>query len=112
FVERNPVRRQAAAQAQRWRWGSCFVRDSRGHELRPLLADWPVPRPRNWPDLVNAPQPPEEEAAMKLHITRGRPLGNEAWASRTAALLGLEQSLRPRGRPPGWRKQDDETSPT
>jgi hypothetical protein len=45
-----------------------------------------------------------EVAAMKLHITRGRPLGDEAWIARTAKALGLQQTLRPRGRPPGWRK--------
>jgi hypothetical protein len=49
-----------------------------------------------------------EVGAMKLHITRGRPLGDEAWIVRTAKALGLEQTLRPRGRPPGWRKPESE----
>jgi hypothetical protein len=56
---------------------------------------------RRW----NQPQSPQEEAAMKHHIDRGSPLGAEDWARRTAAALNLERTLRPRGCPPGWRKQ-------
>jgi putative transposase len=104
YVERNPLRAKLVKRAEQWRWGSCFVRQTRPHELRPLLADWPVPRPRDWLDRVNTPQTPAEEAAMKLHIGRGRPLGGDAWARRTAMTLGLGHTLRPRGRPKGWRK--------
>lgn len=104
YVERNAVRAGLATRAERWRWGACFVREHRGHELRPLLADWPVPRPRSWLERVNKPQTPAEEAAMKLHIARGRPLGDERWISHVAKALGLQQTLRPRGRPTGWRK--------
>jgi putative transposase len=103
YVERNPVRAGCVARAERWRWGSCFVRQHREHELRPLLADWPVSRPSNWLARVNAPQTPEEQAALKLHVDRSRPFGSEQWTARTVRLLGLEQTLRPRGRP-GWRK--------
>ena len=38
-------------------------------------------------------------------IRRNRPVGSEAWVERTPGALGLEQSLRPRGRPVGWRKR-------
>jgi hypothetical protein len=38
-------------------------------------------------------------------IKRNRPVGREAWVEQTARALGLEQSLRPRGRPVGWRKR-------
>ena len=103
YVERNPVRPGLATRAERWPWGACHVRESRNHELRPLLAAWPVTKPRNWLDRVNTPMTAAEVAAMKLHITRGRPLGDEAWIARTAKALGLEQTLRPRGRPPGWK---------
>lgn len=104
YVERNPVRAKLARRAEQWRWGSCFVRGDRKHPMRAMLADWPIDRPRNWAEWVNTPQTPEEEAAMKSHIARGRPLGDPAWTLRTAQSLRLEQTLRPRGRPPGWRK--------
>src|ERR1700722_15051903 len=37
YVERNPVRAGKVKEAQEWPWGSCFVRQSRRHELRDLL---------------------------------------------------------------------------
>ena len=107
YVERNAVRPTLArrAQDQDWRWGSAFVRQSRSHELHPLLADWPVPRPANWLKLVNTPFTDAECKAVREHIERSRPMGGEAWVKRTAKALGAEQTLRPRGRPPGWRKR-------
>ena len=104
YVQRNPLRAKLVKSAERWPWGSCFVREHRSHDLYPLLADWPVERPPRWLATVNQPQTPQEEAAMKHHIDRGSPLGAETWARRTAIALNLEQTLRPRGRPPGWRK--------
>jgi len=44
-VERNPVRAGLARLAEDWPWGSCHVRHHRGHDLYPLLSDWPVDRP-------------------------------------------------------------------
>jgi hypothetical protein len=38
-------------------------------------------------------------------IKRNRPVGRAAWVEQTARALGLEQSLRPRGRLAGWRKR-------
>lgn len=108
YVERNPVRPGLAGRAEQWPWGACHVREHRGHALRPLLAAWPVSRPRNWLERVNTAMTAAEVAAMKLHIARGRPLGDEAWVARTAKALRLEQTLRPRGRQPGWRKPNEE----
>jgi putative transposase len=104
YVERNPVRSGLVGAAQDWRWGSASVRDTPGHRLRPLLSRWPVPRPRDWLSWVNAPQTAAEEAAMKQHIARGRPMGGEAWVKATVRRLSLEQTIRPRGRQKGWRK--------
>ena len=104
YVEQNPVRAGLARRAEPWRWGSCAVRESPSHELRGLLCDWPVDRPRRWLDLVNRPQTPAEQTLVNEHIQRNRPLGNGEWVQRTAKSLNLEQTLRPRGRPVGWRK--------
>jgi putative transposase len=107
YMERNPVRAGLVPRVERWRWGSCFVSRQRDHDLRPLLAPWPLTRPRNWLEQVNTPQTPDEEAAMKLHVARSRPFGSETWVARTVNSLGLEQTVRPRGRPPGWRKSPE-----
>jgi putative transposase len=104
YVERNPLRANLVERAEEWRWGSCFVRQHRGHALAPLLSPWPIDRPRGWLELVNQPQTAAEEKAVTLSIERSRPLGSQQWVQRTAEKLHLQQSLRPRGRPPGWRK--------
>jgi putative transposase len=64
-----------------------------------------VERSRAWLQWVNEPQTTAEEEAMKQHIARGRPFGNDLWIRQTAKSLHLQQSLRPRGRPKGWRKE-------
>ena len=90
--------------AQDWRWGSLHVRQTPGHDLWPLLADWPVARPANWVRLVNEPQDAAEVDSLKQHIQRGRPLGDPQWMKRTAQRLGLENTFRSPGRQTGWRK--------
>jgi putative transposase len=53
---------------------------------------------------VNTPQTEEEEKALLDCIRRGRPFGDDSWVRRMAEKLNLGQTLRPRGRPTGWRK--------
>jgi putative transposase len=103
YVERNALRAGIVKKAEDWRWGSAHVRARRSHDLWSLLDEWPIDRPRRWLDLVNQPQTTAEEEAMKLHIRRNRPLGSEKWISQMVKSLGLEQSVRPRGRQKGWR---------
>ena len=68
-------------------------------EAREILSDWPGGIPRNWLHTVNRPQSPAELDAIRLAVRRGRPFGSPAWTTRTAQRLGLETTLRPRGRP-------------
>jgi putative transposase len=104
YVERNPLRAGRVKEAQEWPWGSCFVRQRKSHPLHPILSDWPIDRPGRWLSWVNTPQTAAEEAAVLEHIVRSRPYGAADWALRTAKQLNMEQSLRPPGRPVGWRK--------
>ena len=64
-----------------------------------FLVAGPVPRPENWVEWVNQPQSDEELAALRRSVIRGTPLGGEDWSRRIAEQLGLESTLRPRGRP-------------
>jgi len=104
YVERNPMRAKQVQRAEAWRWGSCFARQNKSHPLFALLGDWPVDRPSRWLAMVNKEQADAEEKSIVEHIQRGRPFGSDAWIHRTASELELESSLRPRGRPLGWRK--------
>lgn len=97
YVERNALRANLVRRAEDWRWSSLAARAVADPPV--LLADWPVPRPRPWLAIVNRAQSDAEEAALRHSVTRGTPFGNERWAQQTARRLGLESSLRPRGRP-------------
>jgi putative transposase len=101
YVERNALRARLATRAERWRWGSLWLRAGGvpRPEGGPPLSDGPVPLPDDWPALVNAPPTGAEEDAVAVSLTRGRPFGGPAWQQRTAARLGLEATFRPRGRP-------------
>ena len=100
YVERNALRARLADAAEAWRWGSLWRRDA--EPSTPWLTPWsecPVERPPRWTRYVNRPQSPAEEAAIAESIKRGRPYGPEPWRRAVAAELGIESSLRPRGRP-------------
>ena len=56
-------------------------------------------RPADWVEIVNRAQTDEELAALRRYLSRGRPFGTDAWVRRIAKKLGLESTLRPRGRP-------------
>ena len=95
YVERNPLRARLVRRAEAWRWSSL-----RSAKHRPaFLADWPVACPRNWIRRVNQAETAAELESVQHSVTRGTPFGNVSWSRRTASRLGLESSLRPRGRP-------------
>ena len=95
YVERNPLRAGLVGHALDWPWSSLGTADAPG---APALHPGPVPRPANWCHWVNEADPGQLEA-LRNSVNRGAPWGGPTWAERTAAHLGLEASLRPRGRP-------------
>ncbi|HLA85515.1 MAG TPA: transposase [Thermoguttaceae bacterium] len=99
YVERNPVRAKAipVRKAECWPWSS--IGRTPTNVERPALDPGPVARPKDWLDWVNEPQTEVELEALRESISRDRPFGSESWQRRTAKDLGLEASLRPRGRP-------------
>ena len=99
YVERNPLRAGLVRDAAAWRWSSLWIRESGSAEERRWLSPWPVSRPRDWPAIVNQPQSEAELEAIRRSIARGAPLGEPDWVRQTAERLGLQSSLRPRGRP-------------
>jgi len=99
YVERNSVRANLVDKAEAWRWSSAGRYYCGDEKARSLLADWPAPRPRDWRSIVNSTQTQGELAALRRSVQRGRPYGSDAWCKRTIARLGLEWTVRPRGRP-------------
>ena len=55
--------------------------------------------------VSNRPQTDAELNAVRKAIRRGSPLGGEQWQHRIAKRLGLESTLRPRGRPSKSQEQ-------
>ena len=97
YTERNALRARLCRRAEDWPWGSLHSRRAAGGSE--LLCVPPVPLPNNWARIVNEPQSETEVAAVRHSIARGTPFGSETWTRRTATRLGLESTLRPRGRP-------------
>lgn len=98
YVERNPLRAKLVTRAEAWPWSS-LSRTQQQDATPAWLFPWPVPRPAEWSNWVNHPENDDELTALRHALVRGTPYGNEAWASSTAIRLGLQSTLRPRGRP-------------
>ncbi|MGD0463049.1 MAG: transposase [Tepidisphaeraceae bacterium] len=96
YLEANPRRATLVRRAQDWRWSSLGCEDKLSKKL---LDDWPVDRPRNWPSLVNEPIASADKDRLKLSFERGRPLGSDRWTLKMARPMGLQHTLKPRGRP-------------
>ena len=95
YVNRNSLRAGLVERVQDWRWSSLRP-DAEG----PALDPGPVPRGPEWLAFVNTPMTEAEVAAIRLSPRRDRPYGTDSWTSETDGRLGLEYSLRPRGRHP------------
>lgn len=98
YVERNALRAGLVKRAEDWMWSSLACRERRRAEAGLLLDEWAVDRPSDWRRVVNEPQTAEELEELRCCVARGRPFGESAWVRQTAAVLGLESTLRPVGR--------------
>ena len=97
-AERNPLRTKLVKRAEQWHWSSARLW-AEGVERPSYLIPGPVRRPVDWLNWVNRPITQGELEALRRSVDRGAPFGDDAWVKRTAAQLGLESTLRPRGRP-------------
>jgi putative transposase len=97
YVERNALRAKLVPTAQHWRWSSLWHREHQTH--LPWLTPWPVETPTGWTAHVNRAENERELRALRHSVVRGAPYGDEPWQQQTAQALGLESTLRARGRP-------------
>ncbi len=97
YVERNALRVKLVDRAENWPWYSLWrLQQNRGLSI---LSDWPVERPADWVEYVNEPDAPEELKSVRKRANRGCPFGDDEWRKGIAHAPGLDQTLRPRGRP-------------
>ena len=99
YVERNALRANLVASADRWRWSSLWRREHGDSQERKMLSTWPLPRPRKWVSTVQQAQTQSELDAIRRSVNKGLPFGRDEWVKKTAKRLGLESTMRPRGRP-------------
>ena len=96
YVERNALRAELVARAEDWKWSSLPGWLS-GDPL--LWRGEAVVRDERWLERVNEPLSAGDLQRLRLSVERGQPYGEDSWANETARRLGLESTLRSRGRP-------------
>lgn len=110
YVERNALTARVVERAEDWRWGSLWARRHGSSQLKAILSDWPVQRPRGWVGLVNKPLTEKEKQGIVTCIARNRPYGNDDWQRQQADRLGLSHTLRSEGRPKTTRTDQNATN--
>ena len=86
--------------AENWRWSSLWDWTDKEPIVHRLLEAGPLERPAGWLRLVNTPMKAKELEAVRRCVSRGVPLGEEAWVAGTARASGVPYPPRDRGRPP------------
>jgi putative transposase len=99
YVEANALRANLVQRAEEWRWCSLWRAHREKAAQPPRIERWPVPRPHDWIAHVNQVGTPAEVDAVRRCAQRGTPYGHVAWVQGIANRLGLECTLRSRGRP-------------
>ena len=99
YVERNALKANLVERAEQWRWSSIYRWHSGTAKEKELLSPWPLARLPNWLEHVNQPMQQFEYDAIEKSVQRGCPFGDEDWSSRTIQKLGLESTVKSRGRP-------------
>lgn len=97
YVERNALRANLVERAEAWRWSSLAKRSRAEYENGPDAG--PITLPGNWASFVNRPETEAELERLRRSAVRGAPFGDVEWQRRTAEQLGLQSTLKPRGRP-------------
>ncbi len=101
YVERNPLRAGLAEKIVDWRWSSAWIRKNGTLEQKSMLSVWPVEKPDYYEKWANTLSEDEEEKLEKIRhaLKRGSPFGESEWVNSITERLGLESTLRKRGRP-------------
>lgn len=98
YVERNPVRAGLTERAEEWLWSSARF-GANSQDKPSYYTASPVERPKHWLKWVNRALTASELEAVRRSVNRGTPYGNIDWMKSTAEQLGIQSTLRPRGRP-------------
>ena len=104
YVEANALAGKLVQRAEDWRWSSLWRVQRDRVDQPPRIHPWPVTRPSDWLTYVNQPAKAVEVDAVRHCARRGCPYGDGIWVAGVAEQLGLQSTLRPRGRPSKEKK--------
>jgi len=96
YIEGNPVQARLVPTAREWSWSSHRARIGANQSTIDQL---PVSLPDDWSDLVDEPLTHGELERIKTSMQRQTPFGSPPWQMRICQELGLESTLKPKGRP-------------
>jgi putative transposase len=106
YIEANPLRAKLVTRAGDYRWSSYACHgDGRPDDLLdPVpayeqLAVTPAVRRRRWAAYVHQTPDESELASIRRSNETGLPYGERAWVDRLCRRLGIDLTIRPRGRP-------------
>jgi putative transposase len=97
FVEGNPVRRGLVESADQWPWSSHL--ENIGRKEKRIVCPCPGELPPFWAEFVNSPILHAELIRLQECEARQSPYGDPVWQFEICRKLGLESTIRPRGRP-------------
>jgi putative transposase len=98
YVESNPIRAGLVKSAEGWGWSSHLERISR-KKFTGILDELPIELPRNWYQYVDEPLTEKELYRIRQNVVRQSPYGSLEWRVKIVDELGIESTIRPRGRP-------------
>jgi len=103
YIESNGSSAGLVERAEHYPWSSASPEhDEPG---RPILAEWPVPKPADWLTFLNTPTPADELKRLRRSLRRGSPYGSHQWIDAVVKEHGLEHTVRKTGTPTVFRKK-------
>jgi putative transposase len=91
------VRSGLVDSALEWNWSSHAER--LGKRPRDIADSAPLDLPEDWDRYVGMPLTGGELERLRQSVNRQSPYGNPLWQSQVCEELGLESTIRPKGRP-------------
>lgn len=98
-VERTALRAHLVERAEQWRWSSLWRRTSGDIPQQALVSEWPVARPAEWVEWVNADDSGEDLTRLRQSVVRSQPFGGAEWLTRMVERFGLVSTIRNEGQP-------------
>jgi putative transposase len=105
YVEGNPVRADLVKSAKEWLWSSHNERIHKSNS--PFVDNVPIELPADWERYVDRPLTESELERLRQSVNRQSPYGETEWQTKITKELGLESTIRARGRPKKGQKDGE-----